>query len=608
MKRWISGLLFAGAVWITGSSLRNEPDAFARAATSRFRREAAAFAATLATLKADLEALRPGDSLTRRKALESLRQSRLAYKRIEAFMEFFFEYPVNLYNRAPVFEVEEPYMEYQAPVGLQYIESLLLEPDAAGHRQELADQAEVLRATAADIPGMLYGFHATDAAILEADRLELVRIITLGITGYDAPGLKSGIGESAVALDAMRSELLPLLTELPGSEADRLKRALDGAIGALQEAPGFDAFDRFAFLRRHALHLQTALRDFIRFSGREQNTHPALNHAAEHLFSPDAFDLDAFRSTPAPGIGDSLIALGRTLFNDPSLSGNGTKSCAGCHKPGAYFTDGLVKSTALDGRHTVLRNAPTLYYAAFQRSQFYDGRVTSLEDQIYAVLRSPVEMSADPDSIARRLDAMPAYRRRFREVWPDSPRVGARMLATALATYEGSLRPFNSPFDKAIAGDDAAMRPAARRGFNLFMGKAQCGTCHFAPLFNGLLPPYYEISELEVIGVPKRLGKRRWQLDTDSGRYRFFPIAFNNGAFKTPSVRNAAVTAPYMHNGVFRSLEEVLDFYNKGGGRGLGLKVEMQTLSDRPLGLSKAEQRDVIAFLEALTDRSSPVN
>jgi cytochrome c peroxidase len=601
MKRWIAGLLAVGILWLAGTSFRMEPDAFAITATTGFRRDAAVFAATLTTLKTDLESLKPGDSLAQRKATESLRRSRLAFKRIEAFMEFFFDYPVNLYNRAPVFEVEEPYMEYQAPIGLQYIESMLLEQDAADHRKELTDQAEVLRATAVDIPATLYGFHATDAAILEAHRLEIVRIITLGITGYDAPVLKSGIEESATALEAMRAELMPLLTELPGAEADRLKQALDAAIDVLRESPGFDRFDRFRFLKEHALPLQTALRDFIKHSGREQNTHPALNHEAANLFSPDAFDLDAFRGNPVQKPEDSLIALGLSLFYETALSGNRSRSCASCHKPGAHFTDGLVKSTALDGRHSVLRNAPTLYYAAFQRSQFYDGRVTSLEDQIYAVLSSPVEMDANPDSVALRLNADPAYRARFRAIWPDSPQVSARMLAIALATFEGSLRPFSSAFDKAIAGG-AGMTPAATRGFNLFMGKAQCGTCHFAPLFNGLLPPYYEISELEVIGVPKRAVKGRWQLDSDSGRYRFFPISFNNGAFKTTSARNAAVTAPYMHNGVFRTLEDVVDFYNKGGGRGLGLKVEMQTLSDKQLGLTKPEQQDIVAFLKSLTD------
>lgn len=602
MKRVIAVLLAFGGLLLISTSFQKEPDAFAAGAVIAVKRDAAVFAKKLTTLKTALERLQPGDSVSRQTAIHELRQSRLAYKKIEAFMEAFFQYPVNLYNRAPVFEVEEPYMEYQAPVGLQYIESLLLEPDAASHRTELVDQAEVLRATAADIPATLYGFHATDAAILEAHRLEVVRIITLGITGFDAPVLKTGIAESAVALAAMRDELMPLLVALPGPEADALKRALDGSIDALEASRSFDGFDRFSFLRMHALPLQTALRDFIRHSGREQNTHPALNHEAAHLFSPNAFNLDAFRSAPVPQLQDSLIALGRALFHEPALSGGRTRSCATCHQPGSHFTDGLVKSLALGGRQTVLRNAPTLYYAAFQRSQFYDGRATSLEDQILAVLRSPVEMDADPDSVAMRLNADAGYRGRFRAIWPDSETVTANMLAIALATYEGSLRPFRSPFDRAISGEDAAMGAAAKRGFNLFMGKAQCGTCHFAPLFNGLLPPFYELSELEVIGVPRRLGKKRWQLDTDSGRYRFFPISFNNGAFKTTSVRNAAATAPYMHNGVFRTLEDVLDFYNKGGGRGLGLAVDMQTLSDKPLGLTTAEQQDIIAFLKALTD------
>jgi len=138
------------------------------------------------------------------------------------------------------------------------------------------------------------------------------------------------------------------------------------------------------------------------------------------------------------------------------------------------------------------------------------------------------------------------------------------------------------------------------------MGKAQCGTCHFSPLFNGLMPPLYNFTELEVLGTPLTDDLLHPQTDTDSGRYKVFPIAYYNGAFKTPTLRNVSATAPYMHNGGFHTLEAVVEFYNKGGGRGIGLNKEQQTLSGAPLNLTKNEISDIVSFLHALEDTIPP--
>ena len=603
MKRLMTGLLLCFCLIIFASALQQQPSEYSNRSTAVFRTDAKLFTDAAVALKTSIAALKSGDEPGRQLAIRALRQCRLRYKRIEAFMEYFFQYPVNLYNRAPVFEVEEPYMEYQSPVGLQYVESLLMEPDAFNNKKELLDQCEVVYATAADIPSLLYDLKAEDAAIMEGNRLEIIRIMTLGITGYDAPLLRSGIEESAEALKAMQENLEPLIIAQSGPEADSMLHYLRAAIDYLDSHPGFDRFDRLTFLRQAALPLQQHLSRFIAEQGLELNTHPALNHQASHLFSKEAINL----ASPSPSVTSAdareLAAIGKELFSERALSGNNSRSCAGCHNPEKFFTDGLVKSKTLDGKGLVLRNAPSLYYAAWQHAQFYDGRVASLEEQIKAVLQNPLEMDANLDTVVQRLNTNEHYRTLFRKAWPDAPRISVDQITAALAGYEQTLAPFNSAFDRYIGGDTLAMNAGQKRGFNLFMGKAQCGTCHFAPVFNGLLPPLYEVSELEVLGVPQRDMKGKKRADTDSGRYRFFPISFNNGAFKTTTVRNAAMTAPYMHNGAFATLEEVLDFYNKGGGRGLGLKVDMQTLSDKPLGLTKPEIRDVIAFLHALTDR-----
>jgi cytochrome c peroxidase len=134
------------------------------------------------------------------------------------------------------------------------------------------------------------------------------------------------------------------------------------------------------------------------------------------------------------------------------------------------------------------------------------------------------------------------------------------------------------------------------------MGKAQCATCHFIPLFNGLIPPDYAVTEFEVLGTTVDDDLAHPRLSPDSGRYGAYPLPFFRGAFKTPTVRNAALTAPYMHNGGFRSLEAVVQLYNRGGGVGLGLNVPDQTLSADSLRLSTAEVNDLVLFIHSLTD------
>jgi cytochrome c peroxidase len=175
--------------------------------------------------------------------------------------------------------------------------------------------------------------------------------------------------------------------------------------------------------------------------------------------------------------------------------------------------------------------------------------------------------------------------------------------ANALAAFLRTLVYLNSAFDRYLQGDTLALTKQQQDGFNLFMGKAQCGTCHFAPLFNGLTPPLFQLTEFEVLGTSLSDTLEHPRSDPDQGRFGVFPISFYKQAFKTPTVRNAAVTAPYMHNGSFSSLEKVVDFYDKGGGIGLGLPVENQTLSAAPLHLTAEEKKAVISFMEALTDQ-----
>ncbi|HKW49936.1 MAG TPA: hypothetical protein VJN70_20930, partial [Gemmatimonadaceae bacterium] len=175
-------------------------------------------------------------------------------------------------------------------------------------------------------------------------------------------------------------------------------------------------------------------------------------------------------------------------------------------------------------------------------------------------------------------------------------------LRVAIAAYVRTLVALNSRFDRALRGDTSAITGAERRGFTVFMGKARCGTCHFAPLFNGLMPPELVESEPEIIGVPEKRAIQHARLDADDGRGDVDHEPTHAKAFRVPTLRNIALTAPYMHNGAYATLEEVVDFYNRGGGTGIGAKVPGQTLAAQPLHLTSGEHRDLIAFLGTLTD------
>ena len=252
------------------------------------------------------------------------------------------------------------------------------------------------------------------------------------------------------------------------------------------------------------------------------------------------------------------------------------------------------------------RNAPTLFYCADQYSQFWDGRVKNLDEQINTVLLNVVEMNGDHRLILSRLNNTNEYVESFKIAFAKNADsvISIPNVAVAITAYLKTLSPFSSAFDEYIQGNKNALTRKQISGFNLFMGKAQCGTCHFAPVFNGLIPPLYKRTELEVLGTTSNTNFAKPELDSDSGRFSSFPIEFYQGAFKTPTVRNAAKTAPYMHNGAFNTLHDVLEFYNKGGGAGLGLKVPTQTLPSKPLKLSEEEMDDIIGFLNSLTDKS----
>jgi cytochrome c peroxidase len=284
----------------------------------------------------------------------------------------------------------------------------------------------------------------------------------------------------------------------------------------------------------------------------------ALSHA-QQIRVPAG--LDAFLPVPdSNSLTAEKVALGRKLFFDARLSRDGTVSCATCHDPKTAFTDSRPVAVGIGGRAGE-RRVPRLVNRAYGATFFWDGRSTSLEDQVVQPITNPKEMDSSIEEAASRAGVDPVA------------------LRQALASYVRTILSGDSPYDRYLAGDRGALSEQQRAGLRLFRGKAGCTSCHLGP---NLTDERYHNTG---IGPPN-----------DLGRFAVSGKAQERGAFKTPSLREAARTPPYMHNGSLATLEEVIDFYDKGGKANPHLDPEI-----RELKLTADEKAALAAFLQALT-------
>lgn len=283
-------------------------------------------------------------------------------------------------------------------------------------------------------------------------------------------------------------------------------------------------------------------------------------------------------------------ALGALLFNDPILSRDFSVSCASCHIPKFAFADTVAFSIGVDG-HLTRRNTPSAMNTLSRVLLMWDGRAATLEDQALLPLEHPEEMALHRDSAVTRLLQHPSYSSWFRRIYSREADLPA--LLHALASFQRTLETSDTSNDRWLADIEPGMTAQQVRGRELFFGKANCIECHFTPDFTG--------DEFRNIGLYTGAAGE------DPGRFEHTKDSSDLGKFKVPGLRNVAVTAPYMHDGRFRTLREVLDFYNDPSKQ-LRLAVNADTLI-RPLGLNVGELDDLETFLHALTDdRFIPVS
>lgn len=294
------------------------------------------------------------------------------------------------------------------------------------------------------------------------------------------------------------------------------------------------------------------------------------------------------------GFTPQRIDLGRYLFFDPVLSGDQSVSCASCHQPDKGFSDGLKTSRGIDG-NPLRRAAPTLWNVAFLESFFWDARADSLEAQVVGPLYDAHEMANTPQELLSALNALPTYRALFAQAYArdNAASITLDEIYEALVAFQTSLVSLNSRYDQYVHGYHEALSKPEQEGLNIFRSfVARCSECH--------MPPLFTTSQIAVIGAPEPPG---WPLDV--GAEATFNTPRLKAGFKVPTLRNIALTAPYMHSGLFDTLRDTVAFYNGGRGHAVpdGLDLELHWHISSP-DLREDELDRLVDFLHTLTDES----
>ena len=539
-----------------------------------------------------------------------LSRARIQYKSIEPFVISFFPGDAMRINKIIIAEMEEDdeISSYIIPHGFQYVEKLLYNDSVVFYRKLIKEEVEEIYTLVGRFNESISYIDIHQRDVFEAMQMHLVRQFMIGLIDMETSLSRYGIIESAQTI-LFYKELLHLVFPEPDSNKIHLFKqfysAVDNCVSFLNRSNSGVEFNYFTFYSNYYIPVSAylnKLRDVI-VSDDTYNT-TALDFQVPSIFDLNVFNSYFFLPAKQMTARKDVIELGRTLFFDPALSANNLRACASCHQAEKGFTDGLSLSQSFEPGKHLKRNAPTVINSVLQRKLFHDGRAFTFEDQAGQVMSNPLEMHNDFSQVAIKLKNSTDYVEMFKKAFllNKDTLISSHSVLTAIAEYERSLIGMNSKFDKAMRRRDVQLTEDEKNGFNLFMGKGNCASCHFIPLFNGVMPPEYVETEWEILGVPSSAIKAKPELDQDIGRAGVINVDIFRHAFKSPTLRNIELTGPYMHNGVFKTLEEVIEFYDIGGGIGLGYEVPFQTLASDPLNLSPIEKFQLISFLKTLTD------
>ena len=520
-------------------------------------------------------------------------ESRSAYKRSSILVDYFSPILRKNINGPDIRYAEDDNPDIiHEPHGFQVMERILYgEINYNQLNFECASLIELFKSIN-EQPELSYKFR--NELVFDAMKSSVITLISLGITGFDSPLALNSLKESEAVLTGLE-DILKIYND------DESLNLIADAKKFIAGAKDFNSFNRLKFIKQFGDPLYALLVKKMVAGGYQLPAERRpLNQLTASIFSDSLFDINFFSPNERYRMNPGRVALGRSLFYDSIFSLSVKRNCASCHDPSKSFTDGLRTPVGINTSGKLKRNTPTLLGSAVQTRFFYDSRASTLENQLNTVVHNIDEMNGSLQEAIERIEEHQVYSSEFKKAYPnDAQPVTKYNIANAISSYIRSLSSFNTRFDRFMRGQ-GKLSSAEIRGFNLFAGKAKCATCHFIPLFNGLVPPQFTETESEVLGVPA--GKDSSVVDEDLGKFVFTRSEIHKHAFKTPTLRNVTRTAPYMHNGVFNTLEEVMDFYNKGGGAGMNIHLDNQSLPAEPLNLNKREIKSIIAFLGTLND------
>jgi cytochrome c peroxidase len=529
------------------------------------------------------------------------------FKNIEPFLLYYDADRYEYFNGAPVMRLDKqiPGYHLSSPEGLQVIELMITDDSMSFTKiselcKSLAYQTQLWTSYVQDLSISTF-------EVLKILYLQTIYIETMGLAGFDK------IDKTKVATEQLQSVKVifyylsiiqkeNLFSKAQNKELLHIKNILNSEL-----CSSFTTIDRLKITKSGLQPLRKIITSIL-----PENCKPYYSPINFHSYSLyDSLFLNPlfyaakgyYNQFSGEKPSRELIHLGKQLFSDSILSSTSTLSCSSCHQPEKYFTDGLPKSISNAESVFLDRNTPTVLYTGYQSALLYDMSAASLEDQLSHVIVNKKEFNTSYTILLQNIAKKPKYVTQFSSLFPEygTNAIQIFTINKALAAYVRSLASFNSEFDRYMR-QETSISDEAYKGYNLFMGKAGCGTCHFPPHFGGLRPPHYLETESENIGALTKFDTLHPSIDNDNGVYNFTKNIYFKGQFKVSSLRNIMQTAPYMHNGAFATLDEVITFYNKGGAQGMGLNNPQQTLPDDALHLSDDETHAIIAFLHTLND------
>lgn len=562
----------------------------------------------LAVFKSDAHLFQE-NKISKEDLRQSLKKTRNSYKEIEFYIAYHYpEFSKTHLNAAPLFHIEGTGTASNTlpPEGLQVLDEVIFSDEVSTQQNKIIEITDFLYNSYNDfyLSTLKNGFSEEKNKTLPL-RMELIRIYAMGVTGFDTPGSLNVFEESIHALKGI-DNYIKNDNYFKKFDTEKAEKILAGNIDYLSKNTNFETFDRIEFYKTHLQPLYEELGNWDA-SPDDLKEISGWNNNNKNFFNDDFLNPYFYTILKSSEDNAELRSLGKAIFYDKSLSNDAKMSCSTCHLPENAFTDLKTKSLSNLVGETVLRNSPSLYNAVFAKRFFYDMRAFYLEQQVEHVIYNQQEFNTSYESIIKKLKTNTQYKKAFKKAFKYEG-IDRQNFSKALSSYVASLYSFNSDFDKFMR-NEKGISEDAKKGFNLFMGKAACATCHFAPHFSGLVPPFYSENESEVLGVTKQpLQILPIEIDTDKGRFnsnvKKEQSWIYENSFKTMTVRNAALTKPYFHNGAFSTLEEVIAFYNEGGAAGMGLEIKNQTLSPDKLNLDQKEIKQLVAFINSLTDVS----